>query len=215
MKNPILLVLFSLAFVKCHKDEKPAATDTPETVYHYIEQSIKPFEVKTNSYWVYKNDSTGVQDRVSVLSTETAMIWTIPQVHGQGGGTQSEYYKINLKSFLNNTYYNNFILTNFMKINGGGTYGQEGQPIYMANSAIGTSFNGMEIINKLNSLNINGVTFNNITKIKITSSNQYQQEFINDTYLYFIDTVGLIKKETVLGLNNIESWSIKRWKIIK
>ena len=216
MKNPILLILlFSLAFVECHKGEKSSTTPTPETVYHYIDQSIKPFEVKANSYWVYSNDSTGVQDSVSVLSTETGMIWTIPQVHGQGGGIQYEYYKINLKSYLNNIYYNNFILNNFMKINGGGTYGQEGQPIYMANSAIGTSFNGMEISNKLNSLTVSGVTFNNITKIKITASNQYQHEFTNDTYLYYVDTVGLIKKETLLGLNNIESWSIKHWKIIK
>ena len=215
MKNSILLLFFCLTFLECHKKAQPSTNPTPETGYHYIEESIKPFEVKTNSYWVYKNDSTGVQDSVSVLSTETGMIWTTPQVHGQGGGTQSEYYKINFKSFLNNTSYNNFILNNFMKRNGGGTWGQEGQPIYMANSAVGTSFNGMEISLKLNALNVNGITFNNVTKIKITAANQYQQEFANDTYLYYADAVGLIKKEIVLGSNNIESWSLKRWKIVK
>lgn len=204
-----------MAFLQCHKDDKPSADQTLETEYRYIQESIKPFEVKTNSYWVYKNDSTGVQDSVSVLSTETGMIWTTPQVHGQGGGTLSEYYKINLKSYLNNTFYNNFILNDFMKRNGGGTWGQDGQPIYIANSAVGTTFNGMEISSKLNTLNINGITFNNITKVKITAANQIQPEFSNDTYLYYVDTVGLIKKEIVLGLNNIESWSIKHWKIVK
>ena len=215
MKNSIIILFFCSTFIQCHKDDKPSADPTPQTEYHYIQESIKPFEVKTNSYWVYKNDSTGVQDSVGVLSIETGMIWTIPQVHGQGGGTQSEYYKINLKSYLNSTLYNNFIINNIMKRDGGGTWGQEGQPIYMANSAVGTSFNGMEISSKLNTLNINGITFNNITKIKITAANQYQQVFANDTYLYYVDTVGLIKKETVLGLNNIESWSIIRWKIVK
>jgi hypothetical protein len=204
-----------LTFFACHKEKQTAADTTFDTKYDYIQQSIKPFEVKTNSYWVYKNDSTGVQDSISVLSTETGMIWTIPQAHGQGGGTQSEYYKINLKSFSNNTFYNDYILDNFMKRNGGGTWGEKGQPIYMANSVVGTIFNGMEISSKLNTLNINGITFNNITKVKITTANQIQPEFSNDTYLYYVDTVGLIKKEIVLGLNNIESWSIKHWKIVK
>ncbi len=123
MKNSIiLLLLLCLTFLACHKDKQPAPDNTPKTQYNYIQLSIKPFEVKTNSYWVYKNDSTGVQDSVSVLSTETGMVWTTPQVHGQGGGTQSEYYKINLKSFSNNTYYNHYILNNFMKMNGGGTW---------------------------------------------------------------------------------------------
>ncbi len=216
MKNSILLIfLFCLTFYACHKDKQPTADTTPETKYFYIQQSIKPFEVKANSYWVYKNDSTGVFDSISVLSTETGMVWTTPQVHGQVGGVQSEYYKINLKSFSYNTNYNYYILNNFIKMNGGGTWGQDGQPIYMANSIVGTTFSGMEIISNLNSININGVTFNNVTKIKITTANQIQPEFSNDTYLYFVDTVGLIKKDIVLGINNIESWSIKNWKTIK
>lgn len=215
MKNSIIILLFCSTFIQCHKDDKPSADPASQTEYHYIQESIKPFEVKANSYWVYKNDSTGVQDSISVLSTETGMIWTIPQAHGQGGGTQSEYYKINLKSFSNNTYYNDYILNNYIKRNGGGTWGQDGQPIYMANSNVGTSFNGMEISSKLNSLNVNGITFTNVTKIKITTANQIQPEFSNDTYLYFVDTVGLIKKDIVLGINNIESWTIKNWKIVK
>ncbi len=85
----------------------------------------------------------------------------------------------------------------------------------MANSNVGTAFNGMEIVSNLNSLTINGITFNNVTKIKITTANQIQPEFSNDTYLYFVDTVGLIKKDIVLDINNIESWSIKNWKTIK
>ena len=102
-----------------------------------------------------------------------------------------------------------------MKRNGGGTWGEKGQPIYMSNSAVGTTFNGMEISSQLNTLNVNGITFNNVTKIKITSANQIQPEFSNDTYLYYSDSVGLIKKEIILGINNIESWSIKHWKIVK
>jgi len=54
-----------------------------------------------------------------------------------------------------------------------------------------------------------------VDKVKITAANQYQPEFDYDTYLYYTDTVGLIKKETDLGGGNIESWTLKRWNVIK
>jgi hypothetical protein len=215
MKNLVLLLLICSTFLQCRKEEKPIVSPPSEPQYQYIPECIKPFEVKANSYWVYENDSTGVKDSVGVLSTETGMLWTSPAVHGQGGGTQSEYYKINLKSYLNSTLYNDFILNYVIKRNGGGLYGQDGQVIYLANGTVGTSFYGMEISSKLSTLNVNGITFNNITKIKVTAANQYLHVFTNDTYLYYVDTVGLIKKETVLGVNNIESWSIKRWRTVK
>jgi hypothetical protein len=46
MQKTILLPL-SLSFLQCHKDNK--ASPEPETIYNYIQESIKPFEVKTNS----------------------------------------------------------------------------------------------------------------------------------------------------------------------
>ncbi len=81
MKNSIIILLFCSTFIQCHKDDKPSADPASQTEYHYIQESIKPFEVKANSYWVYKNDSTGVQDSISVLSTDdktdNQSIWQI------------------------------------------------------------------------------------------------------------------------------------------
>ena len=85
----------------------------------------------------------------------------------------------------------------------------------MTESDIGTEFNGMRIIAKFPSLTFNNITFNNVVETKITASRQYQIVYFYDTYLYFSDSVGLIRKITDLGNGNLESWSIKRWTVIR
>ena len=219
MKNALLLLVICLAFSACKQDKQPIDEPQKPTVNNscYIQKSLIPYDVKTNSYWVYTNDLDPGIDSVSVQGSETGMMTLIPST-SKSTGYSGEYYKINLKSSYYIKTYNNFLKCNEIVINGSaewGTWGKEGQPIYNVNSAVGTSSDGMEIISKLNTLNINGITFNNITKIKITAANQRLKVFDNDTYLYYVDTVGLIKKEIVLGLNLIQTWSIKRWKILK
>ena len=126
-----------------------------------------------------------------------------------------EYYKLNLKSFLTDSIYNNYLTSNAVYKNGGGEYAEEGEPIFMVNSNVGAGFYGMKIDSKLSSVTLNANIFNTVDKVKITAAAQWNKEFTNDTYLYFTQNIGLIKTETVLGTNNIEAWSLKRWKIIK
>jgi hypothetical protein len=73
----------------------------------------------------------------------------------------------------------------------------------------------MKIIAKFPTMTINSNIFKNVVETKITASQQYQPNFSNDTYLYFCDSIGLIKKVTDFGSGNLESWSVERWKVIK
>jgi hypothetical protein len=120
-----------------------------------------------------------------------------------------------IKSYGASETFNYYLTNNYIKLNGGGEYGQDGQPIFMADCEIGTEFNGMEIQEKIQSLIINSNTFNNVIKVKITASKQYQPVYTNDTYLYFEENVGLIKKVIDLGNSEFESYSIKDWNLIK
>lgn len=207
-----IYIILCVSLLSCHKDKIVEEPPTP-TTYRYIEESLKPYKFKTGSYWIFENDTTGLLDSVIVLYTQNDFYWSTPQVHGQAG-TKSEYFEINLKSFFTNLSYNDYLTFNFIKRNGGGTYGTNGQPIFIANSPVGSGFNGMEISSKLPTITINSHIFNNVDVVKITALNQIQMEFTNDTYLYYSDSIGLIKKVTILS-NNIESWSIKRWGVIK
>jgi hypothetical protein len=206
--NALIYISIGLLLISCRNDKE----DKPN--YVPLSESIKPYKFKTGSYWIYVNDTTGDWDSIRVTSIENDLYWCPPPMHGSLG-QQYEYYKINLENFRTFETYNDYLTSYWIKRNGGGQYGELGQPIFMANEEIGEEFNGMEIIDKLPAMEILGNTFFNVDKIKITATNQYQIEFEYDTYLYYSNTIGLIKWETDFGEGNIESWSIKRWNVIK
>ncbi|MEI7982619.1 MAG: hypothetical protein WCI71_13290 [Bacteroidota bacterium] len=209
MKYILTLFLFGLILVSCNKEDSE-----DKTKYLYLSEDIKPYKCKTGSYWVFQNDTTGTLDSITVISTENDFYWLPPPIHGQSG-VKHEYYKINLISHASSQTYNDYLTFHYIKRNGGGEYGEKGQPVFMTESDIGTEFNGMRIIAKFPSLTFNNITFNNVVETKITASRQYQIVYFYDTYLYFSDSVGLIRKITDLGNGNLESWSIKRWTVIR
>ncbi len=212
MKNTqyiLLLIIIGFIIASCNKENPD-----DKITYHYLCESIKPYKFKTGSYWIFQNDITGILDSIVVMSVENDLCWTTPSVHGQPG-TLAEFYKMNLKSFATSQVYNDYLTLYYIKRNGGGDYGQNGQPIFMADSDIGDEFNGMEIIEKFPTFAIGCNTFSNVIKTKITASEQYQPMFTNDTYLCFAEDIGLIKKITDLGNGNFDSWSIERWNVIK
>jgi len=208
----LIIAFIGLTLFSCRKDKNADNSDL--TKYFYLSNSLTPYKFKTGSYWIYENDSTSTLDSVVVTSTENDFYWSPPSVHGQPG-TKYEFYKINLKSFATSQTYNDYLTNSYIKRNGSGDYGQNGQPIFMANRDTGTIFNGMKIIAKFPTMTINSNSFINVVETKITASQQYQPMFSYDTYLYFTDTIGLIKKVTDLGSSNLESWSIKRWAVTK
>lgn len=215
MKKIFSLSILLLFFFSCSKDQ-PEPEKNPTTNYVYLDPSVKPYKFKTGSYWVYINDSTSITDSIRLDSISTGFIITTPSVHGTTNQTRSEFYTIQLHSFGNSSYYSETLFGKYLIRNFSGNYFQfYGQPIYIANSPVGTSNRGMEIVSKLPSYTVNTTTFSQVDKIKITAASQSQQEFTYDTYLYYSDTIGLIKKEILLPSGAIESWSIKRWNVIK
>jgi hypothetical protein len=89
------------------------------------------------------------------------------------------------------------------------------QVVHATGQLAGFSIEGMTIESKLPSLTINANTFSNVDDVKIVAADQAQPVFTSDTHFYYCDSVGLIKKEIELSPANIESWSIKRWNIVR
>lgn len=204
----LILVIGSLAFSCNDINEPENQTDTTRL----IEASLKPYLFKTGSFWIFENDSTGSLDSIVVISTEHDSYWCPPPVHG-APGQKHEYYKITKENFSNSEIFNDFMDHSHIRRNGGGSFGELGQPIFMAGEEVGAGYNGMEIIDIIPKLVINGNTFTDVSQVKITATEQYQQEFEYDTYLYFTDSIGIIKQEVMKDSENIESWSLKRWTV--
>ena len=208
----ILFTFLALAsIIGCRKDSN-------KITYHttYVNDTIlTKYFFKQGTYWVYENQSNFL-DSV-IVTSETNGFTTIPCPHccPGGGSSRDEFYKMNLLNFTNNIVSNYYYESNYIKLNGGGEYGQLGQPIFIYNGAVNHSFNGATIIDKYDSMTLLGTKFHNITKMKITAELQYQNEFLFDTYLYFADDFGLIKKEINDTINGFQSWNLKRSHIVK
>jgi hypothetical protein len=198
------------------EDAAPQPTPNAQTNYEYLDTSILPYKFKAGSYWVYQNDSTLALDSILVDSVSAGFVITVPSVHGSTDQTESEFFKMNIHDFGNSMYYNECLMSKKIIRNFGGDYFHfYGQATYMSNSSLGTSYHGIEIIAKFVTTTVNGNSYNYVDEVKITAANQYQPEFTSDTYLYYTNTVGLIKKEFVIGPGNMESWSLIRWHVIK
>ena len=208
----LAFTVIGIAITSCSKDKR--LNNSRTTKYFYLSEGIKQFKFEAGSYWIYQNDANSAIDSVVVTSTENGFFSSTPPVHGNSG-SKSEFYKMNLKSFATDLTYNHYLTEYSLKRNGGGEYGEDGQPILVNNMDTLEVFYGLKTIAKLPTMTINGYTFNNVTETKIIASQQHLQTFQNDTYLYFTASVGLIKKVTDLGNGNFETWSIKRWKTLK
>jgi hypothetical protein len=206
----LLLLIISSLCLSCEETEDP---DDNEDTTQMIKECLKPYLFRTDSYWIFKNDSTGIVDSLAVIEFDSGSYWMPPPVHG-APGQKWEYYNIVVMNFKDSFIHNDFLDRNSIRLNGGGKYGELGQPILIADGVIGDGYNGMEIIDIIPELDISGNTFSNVIEVKITAAEQYQKEFAYDTYLYFKDSIGIVKKVELISEENITSWSLLRWNTI-
>jgi len=209
-KVKLILLLVIGLMTSCKKETPPE-----EFYYQYLSSSLKPYMFKSGSYWVYENDSTGIVDSIVVTATKHDFFILSPTGPGQTGTqTKVEYYKLEIYDVLNVTSYIDFLHGSVVIRNGSESgISYLGQPILLAHSPIGSTSNGAQVWDTISVLNVGSNTFHGVQEMKIIYSEQNQIEFDHDTYLYFADSIGLVKKEIDLGSGNIESWSLKRWSV--
>jgi len=205
MKNTFYFIIAILFTLTACKDEPLEPKLSP------LADEIKSYMFNVNSFWVYENPITLQRDSIYIISVlHDTIMKTFPH---STGGIYNEIYQINMKSTFYNDEYNDYLVYSYIKRNGGGEFGELGQPIYWIYSAIGDEFNGATIVDMISNLEIEGNTFNNIKKMKITKAEQYQQEFDFDTYLYFVDGVGIVKKEYAITPDSMEVWNLVKWNV--
>ena len=204
MKTALSVLAAVLIFVSCKKE------DERKDIISMMDSRLHVFKYKKGSFWVYQNDSSAVTDTITVTGTDSGFCWSPPPVHGSQG-VKKDFYTVKLKSSVTSGGFNYYLNSVGIRMNGGGSFCELGQFIY---SVTGHGGDGLTTLDTLSSLTVNGHTFTHVTKVKITASEQYQHVFDTDTYLYFTDSIGLIRKE-IETTSGIETWSIKTWNIIR
>jgi hypothetical protein len=202
----LIAILGLTLIIGCKKEGKEITYRT-----QYVDTAmLTKYIFKPGTYWVYENQNSSI-DSIVVTSVDNGMT-IIPCPHGCPSGitSRTEFFIMNLLDVTNNLASNYYYMSNHIKLNGGGEYSQNGQPIFLYHELIGHSFNGAEILNKVDTMTVFGIKYYNITKMKISAIMQVQHEFSFDTYLYFSDNFGLIRKEINDTINGYVTWNLKR-----
>ncbi len=205
------LLLIAMTY-SCKKDECENYLPHKDVV---IDNSMNTFKFKESSYWVYQNDVTLELDSQRVIfGSDNDFTGEFPSKCS--GGTYVNEYRMTVHSFLNNQDCDYFIIGSELNKDTNSSGNHFGRFIYSGTNIYSVD-SGIECIENIPLLNLNGNDFNNVKKIwvKVLPANSYFPNLsIHDMFYYFSDSVGLIKWEVIDGSSIIESWSLKSWDVI-
>lgn len=217
MKYILPYIFLAFLVFSCNKDEHQCKQYTPGQDVPAA-PSLSSYRFKENSYWVYKNDATNQLDSQRV---ESAFVnnW----ISGGGsstcsGATSFHEYRMRIKSFLTNESFDYYIIAMYLYKD----YTFQGR---FAGKYIFNNLNsfppesGLEQLEIIPSLVLNGNTIQNVKKIRIkhidptASSPNPNNLSSHDLHYYFADSIGLVKWEAVDGSTVLESWSLQSWEV--
>lgn len=176
-----------------------------EVIKNFVDAELKHnYSFNEGSYWVYEGPDSRL-DSVILMNATSGFTNPTPNY------SIMEYFTYRYHSFKTGKGFNHYYTTNFIRYNGGGDYGQNGQPIFILEKNEGNEFNGLLVGESLDSMLIFGEVFYNVQKMTVIASNQYEPVFKHDRDFYFSPGVGIVKyviKDTVFG---VEEWSLKKY----
>lgn len=205
MKNIIFVIFFiAISTISCEKENVKS-----ETSYTYILKELRTeYIFNVGSYWVFQ-DSAGNLDSIVLSHVETGFTSFCPD----NGCSINEYTTMIYNNVTRNMLYNHYFMMDFVRYNGGGDWGQDGQPIFIYDAQLGYEFNGVEVTGKQDSLEIMNNVYYDVIRMTIDANRQFQKEFEYNTDLYFAPHVGLIKKVSYDTVNGIQTWELLRYQI--
>lgn len=195
MKLYICLTIF-IVLVSCKKNEE---VDLNPNFGKLDTEFINEFSFNENSYWIYQNQNMTL-DSVQLINKELGITSPIPK----GGTISSEYIKMKFVNHTSGEEHNHYLYSNTIKYNGGGPWGELGQPIFVYKE---NGFNGVSEFEHYDSLMVANKMYYDVEVWRLIASTQYQNEFEFDTDFYFCKSIGIIKTisyDTILGTNTID-----------
>jgi len=128
-----------------------------------------------------------------------------PSGPGQGYSGYQKFYTIQYRStFTNQTFEEDLIGYLIRKGHGNGGF------VLLTSKSIGDKNLNAEIIDILDSLTIESKTYKEVIKMKILADQYISQNY----YLYYTDSIGLIKKELVVNNVVSETWNLSAFNTI-
>jgi hypothetical protein len=199
MKSKLtIIILLILTVISC-KEELETNNNLGR-----ISQSLYPFLFDNGSYWIYRDSATNIVDSIILTSISRDTLNIPPSVPHQSSTNSEEFFGLNYYSILSGSYQEQLIGYVISK----GYY--KGGFLLLSSKRPRDKSENAEIVNVFDTLTIAGNLFKEVVKMKIT-----KDEYVNANYnLYYVDSIGVIRKEIINNDSQIQVWNLLRYKTV-
>ena len=198
MKFKLLhLLIIVTCIVSCNKDEHR------EPLPHYkICECLYPYLFDLGSYWIYKNETSNITDSIAVENISKDVFTLGPTVPGQGPQGILDFVKIDYSSSNNSEYYSEDLFANEISrglLKGGFVF---------LSGKVGDSVLNVKVEEILDTLSVENKIYRNVAIMKIKADNYIH----DDCKFYYVDNIGIVKKEIFIGDSMTVTWNLLRCK---
>jgi len=200
----LVIVIIILSITSCKKEE-PETQDNKS----YMDVELKNnFAFNEGSYWVYQDQSLSL-DSIVLSNFETGFTSICPD----NACSRNEFIELTFENLTQGTSFNHYLMSSFARYNGGGSWGEDGQPIYILNRDEGYEFNGLMVSENFDSLSVLNEVFYDVEKMTVVADMQFQDEFDFDRDFYFAPSVGIVRTVIHDTTNGSVTWDLKDYSI--
>lgn len=190
----ILLFAFIIFTFACTKQEDPQSNPAQRGP---ISPTLHSFIFKENSFWVYRRFTDSSIDSVVVRDTELQWLYL------SGGGPILQELTMTYYS-TKFDYYTEYVAYNIItegKMSGGIKF--------IGGMNVGDSLLNARLTEIHDTLIINGDSYSNVIEMHVG-----KDEYINkDMNLYYVDSIGVVRKEIKDSSSVVETWDLIRYNV--
>ena len=179
----------------CKKDKVDPVipANSSQNDYYPVSAALIPLLFDTNSYWIYSNGS--LLDTVNLISVTREELYLVPHQPKKDETFIFNYHSNELNNYTERAY--GAIITRFSSDEGW---------VYATNLAVGGSCSGLNFVAKLDTLIVGSQEYYNVSKMRVQQGSYFP--IPNDMYLYYCDSVGVIRREVLSGNSIIDTWDL-------
>ncbi len=198
-KALLILLVLSVFVVSCEKQDELEN----ELHFYKISESLHPFLFTEGSSWIYSNLSNAAADTVVIIDFESDELSLGPTGPGQGPRGSSEFFNISYQSSFSDDFEEQLIGSIISRglISGGYTY--------LSGFDIGEENGNAVLVDIIDTLTVGNLIFNDVVKMDLSADNHLHQ----DLNLYYVDSIGVVKKEVKQNNSIIETWNLVEYDV--
>jgi hypothetical protein len=197
--NKLLIVsMFLLSMLFSCEDEE---TTSKKPDFYKVDSSLNSMFFDEGSYWVYENSDKSKTDSVIIKDIIKDTLEIGSSMPGQGVTGYAEYYSVEYLSSQFGKYYEQ--LVGYL-ISQGFIYGGY---LYLSSHEKGDSSWNAKISEIYDTLIVGENIYLKVVKMEIQADGYVP----TDMNLYYLDSVGIVKKEIVSDNKITETWNLIRY----